>query len=508
MNNNIRFGQHEWCPSARQLLVRGSPAPLGSRALDLLGVLLANRDKVMSKSALLELAWPGLVVEENNLSVQISALRKVIGESAVVTIPGKGYKWTEPVDVAGPATPGKREKPSIAVLPFGNVSGLPDQDYFADGLAEEIIASLSRSPWIFVVSSGSSLQFRDTSASLPEICRALNVQYVMRGTVRRAGEVLRIHAELIEGIAGDIVWAERYDRPYADLFRIQDEIAAKIVGTIEPAYLKQEERRAARSTVRDLQHWELVMRARWHYWRSSKRHSSEARRLLEQVLRMRSDDANALSLLAFCLATEIWSGWAEDPKATAVEARRLATRAVALNDSDSFAHFALGVTLLSFGELDAAIAEQRCALALYPHFAAAAAELGRLLSFCGQTEEGRRLTLMAMADSPTDPRLGLWTFGLGIASFVDTAYADAMVHARSAITLRRDWFFNHLLLASSAAHLRDMETASAALAEGVRLVPSLTVAALQIGHPFKRAADRERYITGLIAAGWTIKEKI
>ena len=145
------------------------------------------------------------------------------------------------------------------------------------------------------------------------------------------------------------------------------------------------------------------------------------------------------------------------------------------------------------------------ALALYPHFAAAAAELGRLLAFSGETDEGCRLIHQAMTDSPTDPRRALWIFGLGIACFVDRCYADAAAHARSAITLRRDWFFNHLLLATSLSHLDDNAGARQALAEGLRLLPTLSLSALRAGHPFRRDADRARYIDGLRAAGWTVQ---
>jgi TolB-like protein/Flp pilus assembly protein TadD len=443
------------------------------------------------------------VVEENNLSVQISTLRKVLGDDVVSTVPGRGYRWAVAIEEAGvTAAVNGRSKPSIAVLPFANASGMPAQDYFADGLAEDIVASLSRSPWIFVVASSSSFQFRDVRESVQDVCKKLDVQYAVRGTVRRAELRLRVNAELIDGTSGEVVWAERYDRPYADLFQVQDEIAAKIVGTIEPAFLKQEEKRAATGAARDLHQWDLVMRARWHYWRSSPRHSLEAKRLLGQALRLRPDDVAALSLLAFSLSTEVWSGWSADAKATAIEARRLATRAIAVDDMDAFAHFSLGVTLLGFGELESAIAEQRRALSLYPHFAAAAAELGRLLSFSGNTTEGARLTRQAIADSPTDPRMALWMFGLGIASFVDAKYAEACEHALSAVTLRRDWFFNHLLLATSLAACGNLESARAALTEGVRLAPSLSLAALRVGHPFKRDADRDRYIGGLRAAGW------
>lgn len=510
MDTTLHFGPFAWCPVRRQLITDGErPVSLGARAFDLLGVLLDNRDRVMSKGDLIDQVWPDTVVEDNNLSVQVSVLRKVLGDNAIATIPGRGYKWALPVeaptraDAAAAAL--RRTKPSIAVLPFTNLSATPGQDYFADGLAEDIVASLSRSPWLFVVASSSSLQFRDAQVAPAAVCRALGVQYLLRGSLRRAEQRLRIAVELIDGNGDEVVWAERHDRPVADLFEVQDEIAAKIVGALEPAFLQREEQRSVSRPHRDLLSWDLLMRARWHYWRSTQRHSLEAKLLLEQAIRLRPSDGAALSLLAFSLATDVWSGWAADPKATAIEARQLATRAVAIDDRDAFAHFTLAVTLLSFGELDAAIAEQRRALALYPHFAAAAAELGRLLAFSGDTDEGSRLIGQAMTDSPTDPRRALWIFSLGIACFVDRRYAEAAAHARSAITLRRDWFFNHLLLASSLAHLDNLLAARQALGEGLRLLPTLSLSALRAGHPFRRDADRTRYVEGLRAAGWTLQ---
>jgi TolB-like protein/cytochrome c-type biogenesis protein CcmH/NrfG len=503
VSNGLRFGGFEWSSEQRQLLSEGRPVVIGAKAIDLLTVLIDNRNRVVTKRELLEMAWPGAVVEENNLSVQVSALRKILGDNMIATAAGRGYKWTAPIEHASAVAIARRPKPSIGVLPFANLSGSPDQDYFADGLAEDIVASLARSPWIFVVASSSSLQFRDAREPVREIGQKLSVQYLLLGTVRRADARLRVGAELVDCGTGKVVWAEKYDRPYADLFDVQDEIAAKIVGTIEPAYLKQEEKRAAANASRDLHQWDLVMRARWHYWRSSQRHNVEAKRLLEQALRLGPDDVSCLSLLAFSLSTDVWSGWASDAKATALEARRLAMRAVALQDMDAFAHFTLGVTLLGFGELEGAIAEQRRALALYPHFAAAAAELGRLLAFRGETEEGQKLMRQAISDSPTDPRMALWLFGLGIAAFVDGKYSEAAAHARSAITARRDWFFNHLLLATSLANSGNLDLARDALAEAVRLVPSLTIAALRVGHPFKKEADRDLYVGGLRMAGWT-----
>lgn len=495
----MHFGRFEWRPHEQQLRREGQPIALGARALDLLAELIAHRDRVVTKDELIAAAWPHVVVAENNLSVQMAALRKLLGDDAVQTISGRGYRWALPI--IGPAAAhaaSVRGKPSIAVLPFTNLSGDPGQDYVAEGLAADIEAALTRSPWLFVVSGTGAGRLRELSAG--EAARQLGVAYLVRGTVRRSDSQLRVNAEMLNG--DSVVWAERYDRPLADLFAVQDDISLAVVSTIEPLFLKNEEQTASRAASRDLQHWDLLMRARWHYWRSSLKDITEAKRLFQQALALRPDDSNTLSLLAFSLATEVWSGWSADPKASAVEARRLAMRAVAIDERDAFAHFALGVALLSFAELDRAIDEQRRAVDLYPQFAAASAELGRLLAYRGQSEEGERHIRRAMACCPTDPRKSLWVFSLGIACVVDSRWADGAAHARAAIGLRPDWFFNHQLLAACSAMHGDQSTARAAAAEAMRLAPRLTIAALRAGNPFARPTDRDRYEQALHEAGW------
>jgi TolB-like protein len=502
---SLRFGRLEWSPTERRLLVDGEPAEVGARAFDLLSTLIKHRDRVVGKDELLRRVWQGVVVEENNLTVQVAALRKVVGAKAIATVPGRGYRWAAPLsepDAAGPpgAAPGPR--PTISVLPFGNPGGNPQEEYLADGLAEDIAAGLARSPWLFVIAQDSARTFRDSALPPAELCRRLGAQYLVRGSVRRAGGRLRVSAELLHGENAEVLLAERYDRPTDDLFALQDELTERIVATVVPLFLKHEATKATAREVRELRHWELLMRARWHYWRSSRGHHAEAKRLLAEALARRPDDVVALSMLAFCLATEVWSGWAADAKATMLEALRLAQRAVAVDERDSFAHVALGVTLAGFGQLDRAIAEQRRALELYPHFAAAAGELGRLLAFAGETTEAREWTRRAMAASPTEPRVSLWLFGLGIADFVDGDWPQAARHAAQAVSHRPDWFFNHYLLAASLVGSGDLESARAAFAEGQRLLPGFDVAAMRVGHPFRHDAPRDRYIQALKGLGW------
>lgn len=504
MSSNLRFGKFEWRPSQRQLLADGRPVPIGSRGFDLLSALLLHRAQVLAKGELLDLAWPGLVVEENNLSVQISALRKLLGEHAIATVTGRGYRWaldvTDSHESGLIAAPPRR--PSLAVLPFANVGGNGADEYLADGLAEDVVAGLSRSRWLFVVSHTATLCFRDDRRGPAEIARQLGVSYVVHGGVRRAGPALRVSVALLDARDGETLWTARHDRPLDDLFVMQDEITRRIVATVEPVFLKREELQASRREVRTVEHWDLLMRARWHYWRSSLKHSQDAKRLLLQALTLQPDDVATLSLLAFSLATDTWSGWAENPKTTALEAHRLAMRAVMLDDGDAFAHFTLGVTLLGFGQVDRAIAEHRRALELHPHFAAASAELGRLLAFSGQVAEAERRIRQAMTESPAEPRMSLWLFGLAIACFVDARLREAIEHAAMAISHRPDWFFNHYLMAACLSECGELEAAKESLAEGARLLPTFNMAALRIGHPFTNVVHHERYVNALRRVGW------
>jgi len=506
VTSTTSFGEFELHPAQRRLVRAGTAVPVGSRAFDLLCVLVEHRERVVGKDELLALAWRGAVVEENNLSVQISALRRALGDGCITTVPGRGYRWTQTTWAQGApalqAAMPRPAQPSIAILPFTIPPGAGEDEYFADGLAEGIVAGLTRSRWLRVMAHSASMAFRTVDMQPIEVCKALGVHYIVRGSMRRQGDSLRVAAELVDGRDGQAVWAQHYDRPHEALFDIQDDIAERIVGTVEPAFLRREEAQAVRLAERDLAQWELLMRARWHYWRSSRKHLGECKRFLELALARKPDDVPALSLMAFALATEVWSGWAADAKAGAVQANKLALRAVSLDDGDAFAHFSLGVTLLGFGQLDRAIAEHRRALQLHPHFAAASAELGRLLAYSGQVAEGEALIRRAIAASPTEPRMALWIFSLGIACFVDGRDREGAQHACAAIAQRPDWFFNHFLLAACLSACGDDAPARQALEEGVRLMPGFSAATLPIGHPFRHAHHRDRYVGALRRVGW------
>ena len=277
MGRSYRFDRFEILPWARQVLAEGALVNLGSRAFDLLQCLVENCHRVVSKDELIDRVWPGLVVTENNLSVQVSALRKLLGPNALVNVPGRGYQFMLPVtggaksdpaylmpsvavhdsqDVmarnrrkdqsrrkgdpalepqgASPIALSLPDKPSIAVLPFLNLSADPQQDYFADAISEDITTELSRFRALFVIARNSAFTYKGRAVDVRTVSKELGVRYVLEGSVRRAGGRVRVTAQLIDAHSGNHLWAEKYDRVLEDVFEVQEEVTQNIVGAIAP----------------------------------------------------------------------------------------------------------------------------------------------------------------------------------------------------------------------------------------------------------------------------------
>ncbi len=508
MSHELAFSNFVLRPVERQLLADGRPLTLGARAFDVLSALVARAGNLVSKSELFELVWPGVVVEENNLQVHISTLRKLIGSELIATIPGRGYRFTGQIAASADAQPlpaqaaAPMSARSVAVLPFGNLSNDPDQEYFSDGLAEDIIAKLTRSPWLYVIARNSSFRYRQPSPAPADICKDLGVRYLVTGAVRRSGPTMRITAELVDGLSNETLWSQRFDRPLDALFEVQNEISTSIVAAIEPVYLRREEYLTSQLPTPDMKHWELLMRARWHFWRSTREHVETSRAHLKQALELKPDDPPSLSLLAFTHMSRVWAGWSTNAREDIMEANRLALRAVRQNDTDPFAHFTLGTALSFTGNIPQAIAELEYALTLYPQFAAAAGELGRLLAFAGRTQEAAEYVLQAADSSPHDPHLSLWIRTRGIACFIDENYADAARYAQQATAKRSDWFFNYYLLAACRAAAGQQAEALKAVQQAQAFGP-YPMHALRMGHPFMDEKVLERFVGYLRQAGWT-----
>jgi TolB-like protein len=282
----------------RSLTAQGAPVTLGARAFDVLAYLDAHRDRVVSKAELLEQVWGGLAVEEGNLSVQISTLRKALGARAIATVPGVGYKLA--TDVApsavadGPSLP---TKPSLAVLPFANLTGHEEQDYLVEGLVSELIAALSRIPALFVISGGSTFALQGRSVDLADVGRQLGVRYLLDGAIQQAGDQLRITVHLIEAETGRTIWTDRFTGATQDVFDLQDRLTDGVAFALEPSVLLAESARAERKTS-NLDAYDLCLRAAPLAYRMTKIEDfDKARGLLEQAVVLDPDYTEAKALL-------------------------------------------------------------------------------------------------------------------------------------------------------------------------------------------------------------------
>ncbi|GAA4405829.1 winged helix-turn-helix domain-containing protein [Quisquiliibacterium transsilvanicum] len=263
LQDSIRFGRCEIRPAERRLLIDGTPAVLGARAFDLLLCLAVHRDRVVTKDEALLFAWPGLVVEENNLSVQVSALRKLLGPDAIATIPGTGYRFTLAASdcVAPPDVESFRQgsaandQPTIAVLPFHVRSGDPHVGFLADGLAEDVIALLARVPGFLLISHASSFAFRGQQAGLTDVARQLGVRYLVEGSVRAAATLLRVSAQLVGAGSGRMLWTGSFDSPRDSAVDLQEDIARGIITRLEPELTRAEIAHIRRQRPENLDAW-------------------------------------------------------------------------------------------------------------------------------------------------------------------------------------------------------------------------------------------------------------
>src|SRR5262244_2029746 len=363
----VRF----WLDLRRRELRRdGQPVRIHRRALGILCALAEAKGEIVSKDELMARLWPGRVVEEGNLHVHVSALRKSLdeygeGHSFVITVPGRGYRLADltglrSAQLAEGSLPPQLplpDKPSIAVLPFQNLSGDPDQEYFADGMVEEIITALSRIRWLFVIARNSSFTYKGQAVGVKQIGRELGVRYVLEGSVRKAGGRVRITAQLIEAETGAHLWADRFDGSLEAVFDLQDQVAFSVAGVIEPALQAAEFQRAEDRPRSDPTAYDLYLRALRATGSWEKKDYLEALDWLSRALEQDDTYGPALSLSAVYHMALSGNGWADDPEVTRQKAISLARRAVR-NASDDAGTLGRAAYVLAYlGEdIDAAIA--------------------------------------------------------------------------------------------------------------------------------------------------------
>ncbi len=304
-----------------------------------------------------------------------------------------------------PAGPSLPDKPTIAVLPFDNMSGDPEQEYFADGISEDIITALSKFRWFFVSARNSTFAYRGTAINIKQIGQELNVRYVLEGSVRKAGKRVRITAQLIEAQSGNHIWADRYDRDLEDIFDLQDEIQQAIVAAVEPELVSAEFQRASKKSSDDLAAWDLLQQAMWHLNQRNEEDTSRAVKLFEETIARDSSMARAYSGYSRTLINMIGYGWSRKPEEHLRKTKELALEAVRKDDSDPFNHDALGRVFSFHNDPENAIREHRIALKLNPNSAYTHWGLGEALRMADRHEEALTHLEEAIRLSPRDSLL-------------------------------------------------------------------------------------------------------
>ncbi len=518
------FANHRLDTDRRELRRGLEAVAVEPQVFDLLVYLVENRDRVVSKDDLIASVWGGRIVSDSTLTSRINAARKALGDSGedqklIRTIARKGLRFVgdvqmqpngaDPLPAADPPPDESHEprpalpspdRPAIAVLPFVNMSGDPEQEYFSDGISEDIVTALSKLRWFFVIARNSSFTYKGKAVHMKQIAEELGVGYVVEGSVRKGGERVRITVQLNDVATGSHIWAERYDRDLADVFAVQDEITEAIVAAIEPQLYAAENFRAKRKPPESMDAWDLVMRALSHYWRVTRQDNLVAQALLEKAIAIDPHYGQALGVLAASHTFSAHMGWA-DMAGVAPIAERAALAAIHADSEDPWAHYAFGCVYLFSRRIDDALAEFELALSLNPNFSLAQGYYGLALSYGGRWEEADLAARRALRLSPRDPFSAIYYGIAAYAQFVGRNYDEAMRLARDGIRQRGDFVGAHRVFTAAAAMAGQAEAAAAALGELRRVQPNVSLAWIADQMPIQRDADRAHYLEAFRRAG-------
>ncbi len=534
----VEFGRFRVVPHRRELLADGRPIKLGGRDFDVLMALIEASGTVVSKDELMTRGWAGRVIEENSLQGAISALRKDFGadRDLIRTVAGRGYQFTgvvrarsagipesAPATVEPPRRPtnlsepvseliGREEKtrapeaasapgepvlalpdnPSIAVLPFANMSGDPEQEYFADGMVEEIITALSRVRWLFVIARNSSFTYKGQAIDVKQVGRELGIRYVLEGSVRKAAGRVRITAQLIDTLSGRHLWADHFNGSLEDVFELQDQVALSVAGVIEPALQAAETSRSAGRPTTDLTAYDLYLRA-YAMTLSSAARAPEALRLMEQAIARDPGYGPALGWAAICCVRLLVDSLSEDPEADRLKGADFARRALEAAGDDPVILANAALPLAYFGEdIGAVIALVDRALALNPSYARGWHISGILRRWLGQPDIAIAHVENSLRLSPR-ARVGTSFITIGAAYLDSRRFDEAVPKLLLAIQEDPSSPQPYRLLAACYAHMGRLDDAREVVAR-LRAVTSVVIP--DVGY-LRNAEHRELLLSGL-----------
>jgi TolB-like protein len=512
--DEVEFGPFRLNLGRRELSRNGSPVQLGGRALDILFVLAAARGEVVTKDQLIAQVWPGAIVDENNIQVHVSALRKALDDGGgaqryVRTVQGRGYRLVGAQD-RPPALESSNtirqlllvpDKPSIAILPFANLSNEPEQEYFADGVVEDITVALSRMRWLLVIARNSSFTYKGRAIDVKQVGRELGVRYVLEGSVRKAANRVRITAQLIDAATSAHLWADRFDGALEDIFGLQDRVATSVVGAIAPKLEESEIERAKSKPTENLDAYDYLLRGKASLYLWTSESIDEALRLFYKAIELDPEFASAYGMAAWCYTRRRANGRTSSAQELA-ETARVARRGVDLAKDDAVALCTAGFALARVvGELDEGAVFIDRAVELNPNLAVAWLTSGWVKTYLGEPETAIKHLAYAIRLSPLDPLMFGMHTGMAFAHFFAGRYDEAASWSERALHVQPNWIPAWRNAAASYALGGRLANAELAMARMRQLAPEIRLSNLKGLMPFRRPEDLARFAEGLRKAG-------
>ena len=494
----------------------------GPKVFDLLLFLVQNREQVVSRDDLLHSVWGGRIVSESTLASHINAVRKAIGDTGkeqrlIRTVSRRGLRFVGKIeeqelsasipvpDIAGEKlTPvlALPDSPSIAVLPFRNLGGNVAQDYFADGIVEEIITALSRIRWLFVIAHNSSFAYKGRTVDEKQVGRELGVRYVVEGSVRQSENRIRITGQLVDALTGTHLWADRFAGTLDDIFELQDQMATSIVGAIASQLERAEIERARRKPTGNLSAYDNYLRAMPYLHRGTREAINEALPLFYKAMQLDPEFASAHAMAAWCHFWRKVNGWMADRPHEIAEGVRLARLAVELGKDDAVALTRGGHALAHLaGELDGGIALIDKALVLNPNLAAAWFLGGYLRTVRGDPEAAIEFLTRAMRFSPLDPEMFRMQAGMALSHLFAGRFDMASSWAEQSFREAPTFLAVVAVIAASHAIAGRTEQARTAVEHLRKLDPTFRISGLQGWIPIRRPEHLAQFTTGLRMAG-------
>ena len=507
------FEDYAFDTDRRELHRSAEVVPTAPQVFDLLDYLIRNRERVVSKDDLISAIWNGRIVSDMALTTRLNAARSVIGDSGdeqrlIKTLPRKGFRFVgvvhegdRPSDTAvvsdshvvssKPAL-ALPDKPSIAVLPFENMSGDPEQEYFADGMVEDIITGLSRSKTLFVIARNSTFIYKGKAIDIRRVGRELGVRYVLEGSVRKAGKRIRVTAQLIDASTDAHIWADRFDSDLDDIFDLQDRLTSNVVGAISPRLERAEMERAQRKPTENLRAYDYYLRAQFSIYQNNRDANVEGLRPAKIAMSLDPSFAVAYAFASNTFGQKKGFGWVEDAAQERVECRQFAERAIQLDKDDALV-LTLAGQAYSFvlHEPENGVAFLTRAVALDPNLVMARNWSGWANIYLGNMDVAIEQFSAALRLSPLDPRLFLTQSGMAYAHFFAGRYDDGLSWATSAIQSQPNFPGARRILMANLAMAGRMDEARRACDTSWKLDATLRISGIR-STPFRRLEDVEK----------------